>query len=342
MNQLLVSIVMPVYNGEKYLKEAIDSVLSQTYSNIELLVIDDGSSDASAAIVSNYPDDRVKLIRNEVNSGIVFSRNRGLELAEGEYIATLDADDIALPDRIERQVSFLDTHPEYGLCGTYFRTVDKDGKLMREVRFPTESEDINSYLVLGNCFCASTVMIRANLGKKLRYRESFDIVEDYDLWYRVSKEAKVANLPFCGTYYRVHSGNISTARQQIMYERLKKISVQVLADLKISFLKDELEIHFNFLTENAFFFRSRDRLLQLEHWILRLYRWLAGMEAHNEDVLFRLIVEKWITICSKTANYQKLMLNNLSSINRKVYLTRLCNRTVLKLSGRNKKKYHSA
>src|SRR4029077_20706952 len=111
MNQPLVSVVMPVYNGERYLKEAIESVLFQTYKNLELVVVDDGSVDARKTIILSYSDSRIRLVENTKNSGIVFTRNKGLLAAQGEYIATLDCDDIALPDRIENQVNFLEKNP---------------------------------------------------------------------------------------------------------------------------------------------------------------------------------------------------------------------------------------
>ena len=140
MNLPLVSVVMPVYNGEKYLKEAIDSVLSQSYQNIELVIVNDGSTDSGSQIVKKYTDPRIRFVENESNSGIVYSRNKGLESATGKYVATLDSDDIALPDRIEKQVLFLENNSEYGMCGTFFSTIDSAGMFVKKVHFPTGNQ----------------------------------------------------------------------------------------------------------------------------------------------------------------------------------------------------------
>ena len=253
MNLPLVSVVMPVYNGENYLKEAIDSILSQSYQNIELVIVNDGSTDSSKAVIQSYADSRIRLVENERNSGIVFTRNRGLESASGAYIATLDCDDIALPDRLEKQVDFLVKNPDYGMCGSYYYIMNGSGKQTKKVRPPTSNRDIITYLLVGNCFCNSTMLIRSSLAKELKYRENFDIVEDYELWHRISKRAKLACLPFYGTYYRVHGNNISVSKMNDMFSRAKKINAEILKDLNIEFSERELEIHASWLNGNFLF-----------------------------------------------------------------------------------------
>src|SRR5207344_3015196 len=121
------------------------------------------------SIVLSYPDPRIRFVENDKNSGIVFTRNRGLSLASGEYIATLDCDDIALPDRIENQVSFMEKNQDYGMCGSFFQIMDFDGKLRAEMKMPTGNRDIITYLTVGNCYCNSTIMVRSRLAKELKY-----------------------------------------------------------------------------------------------------------------------------------------------------------------------------
>jgi glycosyltransferase involved in cell wall biosynthesis len=331
MNFPLVSVIMPVYNSEKYLKEAIDSILSQSYKNIELVIVNDGSTDSSKAIILRYSDSRIFLIENESNSGIVYSRNRGLEMASGEYVATLDSDDIALPERIEKQVGFLESNLVYGMCGTYYISIDSNGAIREKIKFPTENRDIVTYLTLGNCFCNSTVMVRSKIAKELKYREKFDIVEDYELWYRISKQAKLFNLQFYGTLYRVHGTNISVAKQGDMLTRAKKINAEILHDLGIDFSEFELEIHANLLNRNIDYFRVNIHFVELEKWIVKFYLTLRNNNRYNHFLLYKLIADKWIAIAFNIKNYNKLVMNRFFELNKTVYLSRLSKKIIGKI-----------
>ena len=331
MNLPLVSVVMPVYNSEKYLKEAMDSILSQSYQNIELVIIDNGSSDSSRKIILSISDSRIRFLQNEQNFGIVFSRNRGLEEAAGKYVATLDSDDIALPGRIAEQVSFLEAHPDYGLCGTFYHTIDANGKILKKINFPTSDRDIQTYLTIGNCFGNSTMMLQSKLAKELKYRQNFDMVEDYELWYRISKRAKVANLPFYGTNYRVHGNNLSVTKMHDMFASVKKIYEQVLIDLEIDFSDTELELHANMLTGDIDSFRQDNHYQGLEDWICKFYMKLSGMPRYNQKLLFELLTEKWIAISYKTKRYRNLLSNRIFPLNRPIYMKMLSGRVSGKL-----------
>jgi len=326
MNQPLVSVVMPVYNGERYLKEAIESVLFQTYKNLELVVVDDGSTDASKSIISSYSDSRIRLVENTKNSGIVFTRNKGLLAAQGEYIATLDCDDIALPERIENQVNFLEKNPDYALCGSFYQIMDASGKLLGKMRMPTSNRDIVTYLTVGNCYCNSTIMVRSNLAKELKYTTGYDIVEDYELWYRISQKMKIAILPFLGTYYRVHGNNISVSKMNDMFSRVKKIYTRVLFDSSIEFTEHELELHANWLNGNFVFFNSRESIVELDSWSAKFYEGITRNATYDSRLLFELVSEKWLYVLFKTKHYRLVFKNRLFSINRGLYLKSLVNK----------------
>jgi glycosyltransferase involved in cell wall biosynthesis len=137
-----ISVVMSVYNGEKYLRQAIESILQQTYTDFEFIIIDDGSTDSSREIIQSYDDKRIRLVINEQNIGLTKSLNKGIRLAKGEFIARMDADDISLPQRFEKQVAYLDSHPEVGVLGTYANIIDHRGKIINNIIFPTEHETI--------------------------------------------------------------------------------------------------------------------------------------------------------------------------------------------------------
>lgn len=320
MNQPLVSVVMPVYNGERYLKEAIESVLFQSYKNLELIVVDDGSVDASKSIILSYPDARIRLVENTKNSGIVYTRNKGLSAATGEYVATLDCDDIALPDRLEKQVNFLEQNPDHALCGSFFQIMDADGRLSAKMEMPTCNRDIVTYLTVGNCYCNSTIMVRGKLAKELKYTEGYDIVEDYELWYRISRRTKIAILPFLGTYYRVHGNNISVSKMNDMFSRVKRIYARVLTDSSVRFSERELELHANWLNGNFSFFNSRESMLELAAWSGKFYTGICGNVMYNPELLYELISEKWLYILFKTKHFGLLFRNGLFSINRRQYL----------------------
>ncbi len=326
MNCPLVSVIMPVYNSSRYLKDAINSILSQSYKNIELVIVNDGSTDLSRNIILSYSDPRIRLFENERNSGIVYSRNKGLQEARGKYIANLDSDDIALPERIEKQVNFLENHSDYGMCGTFFFTMDHNGKLLKKRQFPTNNRNIKTFLILGNCFCNSTVMIRAKLAKGLKYIEQYYVGEDYELFYRISKITKVGNLPFYGSCYREHDSSISVAKLNDMLAIVNKINDQILIDLNIRVSEMDMEIHRNFINSNIGFFNNDIRIKELENWLIKFYTIIKSKNGFDHKLIYRLITDKWIVITYNARHYQKLFYNRLFQLNKTSYLIRLANR----------------
>ncbi len=316
----LVSIVLPVYNGEKYLAESLDSVLAQTYQNWELLIINDGSTDGTENLILKYPDKRIKYLANDSNKGIIFSLNRGLQESNGEYIARLDADDIALPKRFEKQVEFLSENSDYALCGSYFQTIDSNGKLLKDVRFPANNRDAQSFLLLHNCFCHSAIMMRSVIAKELKYDEKFQVCEDYDLWYRISRTGKIVNLPVFMTLYRVHDNNMTTRKSEIMFAHVNKINKRILDDLGIEYSNSELEVHSNALSYNASFFRDLETIHTLENWMVKLYSFLKKNGTYNAFLCYRILIEKWIVITYNTRNFKKLFFNKLMTVHPADYL----------------------
>jgi glycosyltransferase involved in cell wall biosynthesis len=320
MNRPLVSIVMPVYNAEKYLRMAIESILNQSYTNLEFIVVNDGSTDNSKAIILSYQDARIRFFENSVNCGIVATRNRGLEEVKGKYIAVLDSDDISLPERLRLQVEFLEKNPDYGMCGSYFQTIDENGQLLKKAQFPTNDKDLRSNIIIHNCICHSTVMMRSDLAKEIKYETGFDVIEDYVLWYKISQRAKIINLPVYTTYYRIHGNNVSTTRNNHMYNVVKKLYSRILEDLKIKFSPEELELHANFLNYNISFFKEKSKIKDLENWTARLLSKIDKDINLNEIIIYKIIAKRWIVICNHTRNYNNLLQNKLISKHPFVYL----------------------
>lgn len=212
----LISVVLPVYNGEKYLAEAIDSVLAQSFSNFELIIIDDGSTDGSQQILREYVriDPRVRVIVRE-NRGLATTLNDSIDIARGAWIARMDQDDIALPHRLERQLECLE-RTGADIAGSWVRRFGTSDT--RIVKLRQTDEAIKMEMLFGSPFAHPAVMMRTTSAKLLRYDKAYEKAEDYDLWERAAEAGwKMANEPEVLLLYRVHTAQISTktaARQQ--------------------------------------------------------------------------------------------------------------------------------
>lgn len=207
-----ITVLMPVYNAERYLRTAVDSILGQTFSGFELLIVDDGSDDGSTAIVSSYTDKRIRLIRNECNLGLIATLNKGLQAARGQYVARMDADDISLPTRLERQIAYLERHREVGVVGSHFRQIDENGRILSTER--RERKDFmvsfRMYMEAYNPFCHPAVMFRT---KEIRdqggYSPAFPSAEDGALWFQLNESGtRFATIPKVFLLYRIHCGQI--------------------------------------------------------------------------------------------------------------------------------------
>ncbi len=308
----LVSIAMPVYNAEKFLKQAIDSVLSQTYTHFELIIVNDGSSDRSKEIILSYTDNRILYFENEKNQGIAKTRNKCILHAGGKYIAVLDNDDIALSDRLEKQVTFLESHMEYGICGSFYEVIDGSGSVIRKMKLPVSDKEIKTYLLFENCFCNSSVMIQSTLLKDRPYTESFDMIEDYYFLYSVSKIKKLSILPIFVTQYRVHGKNTSIDKLDGMRILRSKMDRMILKDLGIPFTEEELTLHTHFATGNFDFFKGAERINLLESWLIRLYQFLESTTRYDMALTEKIFTRRWILIFNRTKNYSgKLFFNKL-------------------------------
>ncbi|MFH1035927.1 MAG: glycosyltransferase [Pseudomonadota bacterium] len=219
----LVSVLMSVYNGQSYLAEALDSVLGQGLVDLEFIVVDDGSSDDTPAMLAAHArrDPRLKPLTNPANLGLTRSLNRGLGLARGRYLARQDVDDACLPGRLERQVAFMEAHPGVVLLGSDIRVVDQAGRPTGEIGFrPRQDAGIRRYLLLNNAFFHSTVMLRRQSleGHGLAYDENLAYAQDYDLWSRLLEHGQGANLPEPLVRFRRHGGQLSATAWQAQQE----------------------------------------------------------------------------------------------------------------------------
>lgn len=207
-----VSVLMGVRDGAPWVAEAVDSVLAQTASDLELIVVDDGSSDATGELLARVRDPRLRIER-QAPAGLTRALNRALDLARAPLLARLDADDVALPERLARQQAFLAAHPEVGLLGTAAREVDVAGRPVGLVSPPADDGALRRALIRRNPFVHSSVVVRrAALDRVGAYDESLPVAQDYDLWMRLSRVTRVANLTEPLVVRRLVPGRVSAAR----------------------------------------------------------------------------------------------------------------------------------
>lgn len=209
-----VTVLMPVYNGEKYLREAIDSILNQTFTDFEFLIVDDGSTDNSVEIINSYQDSRINLVKNDKNEGLVYSLNRGLSLAKGEYIARMDCDDISLPERLKKQIDFLDSNSEIAVVGTWVKVINEKEETQTIWHYPLKPLEIEWSLYFYCPLAHPSAIFRKNIILAYDgYSQEIADAEDYDLWLRLAKENLLSNINDILLLYRQHDFNITKTHQ---------------------------------------------------------------------------------------------------------------------------------
>ncbi len=316
-----VSVLMSAYNSENFIEDAIESILNQTYINFEFIIVDDGSTDKTLSIIKSFKDKRIKLIQNSKNLGLTKSLNIGLEIAEGKYVARMDADDICKLDRLFLQLNFLKNNPDVGVLGTDITFINETGKKFESVaklkKLKTRnliSYFINKqkpkthnlcvwYLLFKNCFYHPTVMFNKEIiinsgGYKARRSE------DLDLWIRLYNKTKFANLKTPLLYHRIHSNQTSLdrslnefnerieARQRIfsfIFDKNINLDLIKLLSLRSKKSNDQLKFSLDFLDKTYINFKKKYSLSFIEKLQIRIdYIRLSSIMSQNFS-LFRIL-----------------------------------------------------
>lgn len=230
-----VSVILPVYNAGNFLAQAIDSLLVQTFSDIEVIIINDASSDVSWSIIQSYQDPRIIKICHKNNLGLIASLNEGLAHSKGDFVARMDNDDISMPERLERQVEFMECHPDYGLVGTTYAYIDENNQITGVFPALLNDSDLRLELRTKSSFGHGTVMMRRSLLAEngLVYDPAAFHAEDYDLWTKISRLSKIANLPDVLYLWRRHGGSITGRLSGIQVKNSKVIREKVFDPLLI-------------------------------------------------------------------------------------------------------------
>ncbi len=303
-NNILATVLMPVYNAEKYLKESINSILNQTYTNFKFLIINDGSTDKSKEIILSYKDKRIIYLENEKNSGIIFTLNKGIDYIDTKYIIRMDADDISVPERFVKQIKFMEENPEIGVSGGQMQLFGHDNSIWE---VPLSDDKIKTQLIFSSGLAHPTVIIRTEILKKhkIYYPYDFPHMEDYAMWYKMSKFTKFKNLNKILLNYRYENQNITVINKNTNRERKRKIYSFILDDIKMDYNKEDLELHIGFDKE---FLPNKKNIKNYVRWFDKLINHNLKTGIYSDKYLNKIINnkrQKLFYICLE---------NNLSSL----------------------------
>lgn len=220
-----VSVVIPCYNAQKFIHDAIFSILQQSFSDFEILAIDDGSTDETCTIIEDFADSRIRLVRRETNMGNCCARNVGMKLAKGEYICAMDADDTMVFNRFEKQVGLLDSFPNIGVVATNYIVIDEQGKEISRRALPSAHSQLKIILLRNNFILHSSLMFRSAINREsgYYYNEEIQYAADYDFLIRLSKKFEFACLQEYLSLYRIHSNQISKTKSHFQKETANRI-----------------------------------------------------------------------------------------------------------------------
>jgi glycosyltransferase involved in cell wall biosynthesis len=294
-----VTVFVPVHNRERYVSDAIQSILAQSYGDFELLLVDDGSTDRSVEVMRSFDDPRIRIVENGENLGIPRTRNRGLELARGEYIALLDSDDRMLPERLEQQVAFLDQHPDHAEVGAWCRMMDEDGRPLRRIkRQPVSPEDCRVQLLFRCCLSNRTILGRTALLREKGYRNDYPRCQDYDLHVRLAEEHLLGNLPRVLVLGRIHAGQITAQTSELGDTKKRLIVAGQLERLGVAFAESDLDPHLTLSRMRKLRFRPDAAYLDwAEDWLVRIGEANQRTRRYDDRALTRALSEKWLVAC---------------------------------------------
>jgi len=291
-----VTVLMSVYNGERYLLDAVDSICSQTFKDFEFLIIDDGSRDDTPNILKSYDDPRIRVIGQE-NSGLTKSLRRGMGMASGEYVARMDADDISLPERLHKQVEFLDDHPAVAVCGTWMETIGPDGAPGTQLEFPVGTDRIKCRLLFDSPLAHPTVMIRMSVMRReqLNYDEEYVYAQDYALWAAISRKHELANLAEVLCRYRLHTDMAGALHQTEQRRGADRVRQEELKQLGLDADRETLALHSaiavgDFQATEAFLFRAHD-------WLMMIAKANDKQGLYDQAALKAELAARWTAMC---------------------------------------------
>lgn len=303
---ILVSVLLPVYNAAATVRESIDSILAQTLTDFEFIIINDGSTDNSEEIILSYEDERIRYYSNDGNKGLIYTLNRGIELSQGKYIARMDADDIAYPERLEKQIEIMEKSPDIVVCGTRIRGFGNIGEKGFKYVVKESSEEIKRQLVINSSITHPTAVIKRQvlIDYDIRYDKEYLHAEDYRLWVELSKYGSFYNVPEVLLDYRISDTQVSTKWHSTQVETAKRCRRDYISNLYVgSDISDDLEkgiitvrtirelkrsVYYNEVLETFYMSLARYSIKELSYFIFS-FDWLKFKLITNFAIFKRFI-----------------------------------------------------
>ncbi|MDX6188203.1 glycosyltransferase family A protein [Flavobacterium sp. Fl-318] len=312
-----ISVIMPVYNAGNFLAESIESILKQTFTNFELIILNDKSTDNSLEVISNYQrnDSRIIIINKDINVGPANLRNEGLKIAKGDFIALMDADDIALPTRFEKQIAVLKNNPEIGVCGTWFTFFgSKKNKLIKH----SEKPDAIKISFLHSCVIGNpTVMLRKTALNNAQFENEYVPVEDYDLWSRLSAKTAFYNIPESLLDYRQHDNNISKTKIDNVNRSVRKVKINQLSQFGIESSDPKIDSYLNAVSLKKGL--SSEEILQVISAAKHLIEQNNKLNNYNSELLESHITKTLLRTIRNAGNYNLAFYNQLKETDKKLF-----------------------
>lgn len=318
MKEEKISVLMAVYNGEKYLKSAIDSILNQTYKNFELLILNDGSTDLSVSIIEEYTDARIKLYHNEINKGLIYTRNRLLQLATCDLIAIMDCDDISHPQRLEKQIVFLNNNSDVVLCGTFGEIIDENNIFLGIKVMPEKNKYlINIEMLFKNQFIHSSVVYYKEIAINMGGYSFINGCEDYGLFSKMSLKYRLANIDEFLVQYREHNQGISKTNFDTISKGEKQISINLFERFKLTETMENLS--FNILKDR---YETQDDFL-VNSYFKELFYKNKYLNFYEPNFFWKVILKYWLNFA---------IINNSKKISKTILLFALKNNLSIPIS----------
>jgi glycosyltransferase involved in cell wall biosynthesis len=287
----LLSVIMPVYNGEKYVSEAIKSIVNQTFVDFEFIIIDDGSTDGTASIIKNIQDPRIIVLTNNCRKGNYYSRNRGLNISNGNYVCVMDADDLSVPERLEKQYRFMEEHLDHVAVGSDIK-IFSDSLIPFSIERLRNPSEIKVELLKDNTCTHPSMIIRKDVlqHNKICYNEEYQYSGDYNLLVDLSRFGHITNLPECLLYYRRHPEQISTAKKKEQAMFRNRIQLRQLVLLKVRPSVEEIIIHNCLMNELPM---TSSQLELSRRWCNKLILKNHKLKIYDEDCLYNFLKKRF-------------------------------------------------
>lgn len=297
-SQILVSVLMPVYNAETHLREAIDSILKQTYQHLEFVIVNDGSTDGSEDIILSYKDPRIRLLVNPENKGLIYSLNYGIAACKGTYIARMDADDTCLPERLAEQLAFMEQHLEIGVCGCDYTQFSASGE--QSFRALSVHDEILSQMIFNSSVVHPSLMLRRSVLQNFDpvFNPGYHHSEDYELWSRLILHTRFSAVHRVLFRYRIHAAQVTqkhSEQQQLSASRVRK---ELLGKLGFSYTEEEVGLLSQMAAHRLF--DQKDQLDLLEQFLEKLIAQNDQSGRIEPDIFKKVLSYKWYTACGYT------------------------------------------